>query len=100
MKKVGNQILDTSKAFEKSILDDVLYGHLEALNNEAMLPNEGAQLLEPIRSAPRNLAQEIQRALETRLDVVRTAATSQSVHRIWQSSTTKANVWLVEWGTT
>eukprot|EP00439_Symbiodinium_sp_Y106_P022211 s703_g2.t1 len=70
VKKAGNQILDTSKAFEKSILDDVLYGHLEALNNEAMLPNEGAQLLEPIRSAPRNLAQEIQRALETPLDVV------------------------------
>ena len=70
MKKVGNQILDNSKAFEKSILDDVLYGHLEALNNEALLPNEGVQLLEPIRPAPRKLAQETQRALETPLDVV------------------------------
>eukprot|EP00439_Symbiodinium_sp_Y106_P059455 s539_g8.t1 len=70
VKKVGNQILDNSKAFEKSILDDVLYGHLEALNNEALLPNEGVQLLEPIRPAPRKLAQETQRALETPLDVV------------------------------
>ena len=29
------------KAFEQSILDDVLYGHLQALTNAAYIPSDG-----------------------------------------------------------
>ena len=39
-KKISNQVLDTSRAFEKSILDDVLHGHVQQLADPAFLPGE------------------------------------------------------------
>ena len=40
VKKISNQVLDTSRAFEKSILDDVLHGHVQQLADPAFLPGE------------------------------------------------------------
>ncbi|CAE7536265.1 unnamed protein product [Symbiodinium sp. CCMP2592] len=40
IKKITNQVLDTSRAFEKSILDDVLHGHLQQLADPAFLPGD------------------------------------------------------------
>ena len=40
VKKISNQVLDTSRTFEKSILDDVLHGHVQHLAGPAFLPCE------------------------------------------------------------
>ena len=72
-----NHVLDTSKTFKQSILDDVLYGHLQALTSAAYIPSDGVGLLEPVRAALRKLALEMQKVLGTE-QVDGTAA--QAIH--------------------
>ena len=77
VKKLANNVLDTSKAFEGAVLEDVVYTHLENLQNDAYIPSDAVRLLEPIRAAPQALARQVQNVLQ-RTDQVRTS--SQAIH--------------------
>ena len=52
VKKVANHIMDHSRAFEKSILEDILFAHVEQLDDARLMPNSTVHLLDPLRRAP------------------------------------------------
>ena len=62
-KIISVQHSDTIQVFEKSILDDVLYGQLGNLASRAFVPSDHAHLLDPVRAAPRTLQAEVQNVL-------------------------------------
>ncbi|CAE7216947.1 unnamed protein product [Symbiodinium sp. CCMP2592] len=77
IKKITNQVLDTSRAFEKSILDDVLHGHLQQLADPAFLPGEGVHLVQPVRPAPAKLQAELRRCMNIQGEIM---TANQAVH--------------------
>ena len=77
IKKIASNIADTSRAFEKSILDDVLYGQLDNLATKAFVPGHQVHLIQPVRAAPRALQTVVQSVLRTE-EPVYTA--SQAIH--------------------
>ena len=77
IKKIASNIADTSRAFERSILDDVLYGQLGNLATKAFVPGHQVHLIQPVRSAPRALQTVVQSVLRTQ-EPVYTA--SQAIH--------------------
>lgn len=77
VKKLANVVMDTSRDFERSILQDVLHGHLQALQDTACLPCHGVQLVKPVRAAPSKLAKGVCDMLQQQLDVV---TSNQAVH--------------------
>ncbi|CAE7430530.1 unnamed protein product [Symbiodinium sp. CCMP2592] len=77
IKKITNQVLDTSRAFEKSTLDDVLHGHLQQLADPAFLPGEGVHLVQPVRPAPAKLQAELRRCMNIQGEIM---TANQAVH--------------------
>ena len=67
-------MLDTSKAFEKSILEDILFSHMGNLDDLRCMPNGRVHLLDPIRPAPARLRNEIQQALGSTGEVLHSSA--------------------------
>ena len=52
VKKEANRIMDHTRAFEKSILEDILFAHVEQLDDARLMPNSTVHLLDPLRRAP------------------------------------------------
>ena len=44
--------MDHTRAFEKSILEDILFAHVEQLDDARLIPNSTVHLLDPLRRAP------------------------------------------------
>ncbi|CAE7247445.1 unnamed protein product [Symbiodinium sp. CCMP2592] len=77
IKKISNEILDTSRTFERSILQDVLHGHMESLSEGVYLPGQGVRLVDPVRPAPARLQTEIHNTIRVQGEVF---TARQAVH--------------------
>ena len=77
IKRITNEISDTSKAFEKSIIQDALQSHLESLEEGVYLPGQGVRLVEPVKPAPVRLRTEIHNTLQVHTEVL---TARQAVH--------------------
>ena len=74
IKRISNEISDTSKAFERSMIQDA---HLESLEEGVYLPGQGVRLVEPVKPAPARLQTEIHNTLQVHGEVL---TARQAVH--------------------
>ena len=69
IKKFANQRYDTSKSWEKGLLHDVLHKQLQALSQQANMPNVGVGLLSPRQ--PQDRVLEVLRNLARSLSILK-----------------------------
>ncbi|CAJ1428127.1 unnamed protein product [Effrenium voratum] len=63
VKRVANNVLDTSKSFEKAIMSDVLYHQLDSMKPASEMPGSAVSLVNA-KTAPAHLASRVLRALD------------------------------------
>ena len=69
VKRVANHVLDTSKAFESSVLQDIVYRQFDVMKSPAEMPGSAVSLVNA-RAAPKRLANVVRQSLGALEDAV------------------------------